>query len=64
MKNIKTAADSGGGEMHIVRATSGAGQRKKDQVTPWQEPDASSELTVYPSLEPKSSTPQLLLWLE
>lgn len=68
MKNIKTAADSGGGEMHTVRATSGAGQRKKDQIkkkkTPWQEPDASSELTVYPSLEPKSSTPQLLLWLE
>lgn len=57
MKNIKTAADSGGGEMHIVKATSGAGQRKKYQVTPWQEPDASSELTVYPSLEPKSSTP-------
>lgn len=32
MKNIKTAADSGGGEMHIVRATSRAGQRKKDQI--------------------------------
>lgn len=51
--------------MHIVRATSGAGQSKKDKVTPWQEPDASSELPVYPSLEPKSSTiPQLLSWLE
>lgn len=62
MKNIKTAADSGGGEMHIVRATSGAGQRKKDQVTPWQEPDARSELCT-PVWSP-SSTPQLLLWLE
>lgn len=61
MKNIKTAADSGGGEMHIVRATSGAGQRKKDQVTPWQEPDARSELTVYPSLEPEFYTPAFVV---